>query len=488
LPASPLIAAAGAPIPLFGVPFDDVTTAQTVALVEQMIQSERPHYLVTANVDFLAQALADVELRRILFEAHLVLCDGTPLLWASRWLGSPLRERVAGSDLVPLLIRLAAEKQYRLFFLGGTAATTSDAVSRLRAQYPTLHVAGHYSPPFHSLLEMDHDEIKRRIQAARPHVLFVCFGCPKQEKWIAMHYRSLEVPVSIGVGGTIDFLAGRFPRAPIWMRRTGVEWIFRLAQEPRRLFKRYVRDGWFFGRMVLAQWCRMRLRRRPPPITDRVRAVRHSAEIQCPEWLDAEAVRQDAKRWDELLSQDGHCLLDLSNVRFIDSTGVGLLIRFRKRAGRDNRQVILIAPSWTVTRVLNAMRLWPFFLTAPDASAARAMLERFSIAEPAALRPGDSGLGEVLAWNGEVTAGNANAVWRLTEAYIRSRGLEHLDLTIELSGVRFIDSTGLGLMVRSKKEAASQGVRLRFAGINGNVRNVMRISRLEEYLLGFPGT
>src|SRR5206468_3328168 len=138
--------------------------------------------------------------------ADLVLCDGTPLLWASRILGNPLPERVAGADLVPLLISVAAQRKYRIFFLGATAESATRAVNKLQESYPDLIIAGHYSPPFNKLLEMDHEEIKRRIVEAKPDLLFVCFGCPKQEKWIAMQYRSLGVPVAAGVGGTLDFL------------------------------------------------------------------------------------------------------------------------------------------------------------------------------------------------------------------------------------------------------------------------------------------
>src|SRR5512147_914178 len=112
-----------APIAILGVPFDNVTVAEAIDSIEQMVASGQPHYLVTANVDFLVQARSDIELRRILFDAHLVLCDGTPLLWASRLLGNPLPERVAGSDLVPLLIRVAVKKAYRLFFLGASPET-----------------------------------------------------------------------------------------------------------------------------------------------------------------------------------------------------------------------------------------------------------------------------------------------------------------------------------------------------------------------------
>src|SRR6185437_3998241 len=132
---------ANPPIAILGVPFDNVTTSETIDAIQRMVESRKPHYLVTANVDFLVQAQEDVELRRILFDAHLVLCDGTPLLWASQLLGNPLPERVAGADLVPLLLRVAAEKGYRIFFLGATEESCTQAVNRLRKLHPALIIA-----------------------------------------------------------------------------------------------------------------------------------------------------------------------------------------------------------------------------------------------------------------------------------------------------------------------------------------------------------
>ena len=271
------------PIAILGVPFDNVTTAETIEAIGRMVTSRKPHYLVTANVDFLVQAQEDVELRRILFDAHLVLCDGTPLVWASRLLGNPLLERVAGADLVPLLLRTAAEKQYRVFFLGATPESAKQAVDNLRKLHPTLIIADHYSPPFNKLLEMDHDEITRRIREAKADLLFVSFGCPKQEKWIAMHYRSLGVPVSAGVGATIDFLAGTVKRAPLWMQRGGVEWIYRLAQEPKRLFTRYFKDFWVFGWKLFAQLWQLQItsgKRTRPQMSAPVRAEQKLAMDQ----------------------------------------------------------------------------------------------------------------------------------------------------------------------------------------------------------------
>ena len=253
---------ARAPIAILGVAFDHVTMTETIARIERMIASRRAGYVVTANVDFVVQAQTDLELHRILLDADVVICDGTPLVWASRLLGNPLPERVAGADLVPRLVHMAADKGYRLFILGATPESASKAVENLRREFPAL-IIDHYSPRFRPLLEMEHPEIERRIREVRPDVLLVSLGCPKQEKWIAMHYRSLGVPVSIGVGATVDFLAGAVRRAPRWMQHSGTEWIFRLLQEPRRLFARYAKDLWIFHWKLFGQWRRLEGFRRP---------------------------------------------------------------------------------------------------------------------------------------------------------------------------------------------------------------------------------
>jgi N-acetylglucosaminyldiphosphoundecaprenol N-acetyl-beta-D-mannosaminyltransferase len=322
------------PIAILGVPFDNVTTADAVAAIERMVASRRPHYLVTANVDFLTQAQGDGELRRILTNAHLVLCDGAPVVWASRLLGNRLPERVAGADLVPKLLAVAAQKKYRVFFLGATPESAEQAVARLRSQHPSLVIAGHYSPPFKSLLEMDHEDIKRRIREARPDMLFVAFGCPKAEKWIAMHYRELGVPMSAGVGATIDFLAGRVKRAPRWIQQAGMEWMFRLAQEPRRLWRRYARDFWVFGWRIFAQWAAL---------------SRGTADGL------AKAIEHAGRR----------CILDLSGIHLIDSSGIGLLQVLQKKLQAEGRQLVLAAPSRGVQRALAALRLENDFVIAP---------------------------------------------------------------------------------------------------------------------------
>jgi N-acetylglucosaminyldiphosphoundecaprenol N-acetyl-beta-D-mannosaminyltransferase len=474
-----------APVSILGVPFDNVTIPQALARIEAMIASREPHYLVTANIDFLVNSLHDVELRRILFESDLVLCDGTPLLWISKLLGNPLPERVAGSDMAPLLVQLVAEKKYRLFFLGSSPEVAETASARLRKEHPGFELAGHYSPPFSSVLEMDHQEITRRIRAARPDILMVAFGSPKQEKWIGMHYRTLGVPVSIGVGATIDFLAGRFRRAPAWMRRTGTEWLFRMGQEPRRLFWRYAKDIRYFCAPMLRQLWRLQFNKHFSKGKPGRKMVQHCQndwqEIQVPEWLDMETVRREAPLWEKITSSPFNSLLLLDQVQFIDSTGMGLLIRLRKKLHAAGRQLVLVAPSPAVSRALDAMQLSSFFDHAPDPGAARQSFAPVDHAE-AVLHPGPFAAEQTLQWRGEITAASIEGIWDETENYIRCRAKLQHPLIIDLSQVRFLDSSGLGIMIRARKLAAKLEAPLEFTQPCPEVWNVIQLARLEGFL------
>jgi N-acetylglucosaminyldiphosphoundecaprenol N-acetyl-beta-D-mannosaminyltransferase len=466
------------PIALLGVAFDNVTIADTLDRIDLMVASRKPHYVVTANVDFCVQAMHDVELRRILFDAHLVLCDGTPLVWASRLFGNPLPERVAGADLVPLLIKRASQKGHRIFFLGGAPQVTEHAVQRLRGLHRDIVIAGHYSPPFRSLLEMDHDEIIERIRAAKPDLLFVSFGCPKAEKWMSMHYRKMGVPVAMGVGATIDFLAGNVRRAPNWMQHAGLEWAFRLAQEPGRLWKRYANDLHHIGWPLLSQLYLQRLRAirvstgsKPAITQSEPTCIRVTAAKR----LDHATLAQDANIWSQLRSQN--CLLDLSEVEFIDSTGLAALIQLH----RDLQpcSLVLLAPSPTVRRILRRFQLEDFFGIAPTALEAR----EFFGSSPAPCRSAFAPVPPLL-WTGEVTAANVEEVWATTRD-----GIEFLcnggdkQPCIDLAELRFIDSSGVGLMLRARRYAESLGAELRFTNARGAVRNVLRMARLDNFLL-----
>jgi N-acetylglucosaminyldiphosphoundecaprenol N-acetyl-beta-D-mannosaminyltransferase len=391
-----------------------------------------------------------------------------------------------------MLMRVAAEKQYRVFLLGATPESAEEAVCNLQREHPALVMAGHYSPPFSALLEMDHEEIKRRIRQARPDLLFVAFGCPKAEKWIAMHYRELGVPVVAGIGGTIDFLAGRVKRAPDWMQRAGAEWLFRLAQEPRRLARRYGKDLWVFGRRIISQWLRLQAGRRPYPgsVAIQIESQTGSADAaivaKLPDRLDIDVAPDDRRWMTPLLSPWRDCLLDLSAVRFIDSTGVALLARLQKRIRSMDRHLVLVAPSRCIQRALALMYLGDYFDSAPNAAAAREIIASRRREEGARVSRGTPDSEPAVAWRGEITAASAGEVWNWTRDLLEAP-TRPASLVIDLSDARFIDSTGLRIMVQTQQLARLRGTALVFAGARPAVRNVLHNAGMELLLLENPG-
>jgi N-acetylglucosaminyldiphosphoundecaprenol N-acetyl-beta-D-mannosaminyltransferase len=183
------------------------------------------------NPEFVVAAQDDQLFRSILNKADLALPDGIGLLLAGRWLHQPLRERVTGSDFVPRFAALAARMDYRPFFLGAAPGVAERAAAKLAQQYPGFCVAdcyaGNPSPD-------EEDTIINRVRASQPDALFVAYGAPVQDYWISRNLTRLEVPLAMGVGGTFDFIAGIVPRAPIWVQRLGLEWLFRLVNQPWR--------------------------------------------------------------------------------------------------------------------------------------------------------------------------------------------------------------------------------------------------------------
>jgi N-acetylglucosaminyldiphosphoundecaprenol N-acetyl-beta-D-mannosaminyltransferase len=235
---------------VWGVPFSPITLAETVAAIGGLIAAGRPSLVITANTHYIMLSEKNADLRTINATAALILADGAPPVWSSRWMGSPLPERVAGSDLIFELTAEAAKKGHRLFLLGGAEGVAEEAARRLVAQDPGLQIVGTACPPFRELTPEEEAALIDHIRAARPDILFVAFGQPKGERWIVRHLQQLGVPVCIQVGASLDFAAGRIRRAPRWMQETGLEWAFRLGLEPKRLFSRYASNAWFIARMI----------------------------------------------------------------------------------------------------------------------------------------------------------------------------------------------------------------------------------------------
>ena len=230
-------------IPFMGIHVDNLTMNEAVTAVDELIREKKDAYVVTPNCDHMIQLEKDTELQQVYSDADLVVCDGKPLIWISKWLGNPIREKISGSDLFPRLCALAAEKGYTMFFLGAAEGVAATAAKILENKYPGLRVDGTYSPPKASEKnDAEMNKIRTMITSAKPDMLIVALGAPKQEKFIYHNRSIIHVPVSLGLGATLDFEAGNVKRAPKWMSAIGLEWFYRFTQEPKRLFKRYFID------------------------------------------------------------------------------------------------------------------------------------------------------------------------------------------------------------------------------------------------------
>jgi N-acetylglucosaminyldiphosphoundecaprenol N-acetyl-beta-D-mannosaminyltransferase len=216
---------------ILGVRIDDVTNDETLDLVEQFIAKRIPHQICTVNVEFIMMAQHHPAFRETINNASLCPPDSMGVLWAARRQGHPLRERVGGADLSESLVARAAQRGWRLYLLGAAPGVADKAASVLHARYPDLNVVGAFSG---SPSPDEEDAIVERIRAAQSDILLVAFGAPAQDLWIARNQPRLQVPVAIGVGGTLDYFAGVARRAPLWVQRFGLEWLYRLIREPWR--------------------------------------------------------------------------------------------------------------------------------------------------------------------------------------------------------------------------------------------------------------
>ncbi len=230
-------------IKFMNIELDNLTFNEALENIDCLIHEDIKAYGVTPNIDHIVQVQKDMELLEIYRNANLVLTDGKPLLWIAKLYKTPIKEKVSGSDLFPEICKLAAQKGYRIFFLGAAEGVAKKAAQRLQKKHIGLQVVGTYSPPFG--FEKDKEEIQKilhMIHEANPHILIMGLGTPKQEKFIYRYREEFGVPFSIGLGASLDFEAGNVRRSPKWMSNMGLEWLYRMVQDPKRLIKRYLID------------------------------------------------------------------------------------------------------------------------------------------------------------------------------------------------------------------------------------------------------
>lgn len=230
-----------------GVGFDNVGLEDVLSTLRAHVESCEPGYMMSLNLDILNRADQDAGFRRALMGATLVLMDSTPLIKVASRMGIRVREKLSGSDLMPLVCEYASGMGYSCYILGGMPGVPEKAAENLCGRYPELKIAGTLSPEYGFERETETlSAVVKEVREAHPDVLFVCLGDPKGGMFISRNLNELGASFTFDVGAAVDFAAGSVPRAPEWMQRAGLEWFYRFLREPKRMFKRYFVDSWHF--------------------------------------------------------------------------------------------------------------------------------------------------------------------------------------------------------------------------------------------------
>lgn len=373
---SPPLAHSSEAVVLFGILFHNVTFDDAIAWAVARMHSGKPAVIATVNVDFMMQAWADKELHETLLEADLVLADGAPIVWLSKKFGAGLKQRVTGSDLTPLLAKECAREDFKIFLLGGAPGVAEKAGEVLRNQTPGLRIAGTHSPPVCMLSEMNHEDILQQLNDVEPHLLLVAFGAPKQEKFIRRNLPFWRVPIAIGVGGTLDFLAGVQWRAPQIIQKMGLEWLWRLSTDPRRLLRRYYGNALFLASalirlLFLRAHCKFNSPRRPF-CSKRLSYLFKSAPAQLLELQDLALLSPPMER--------GHwAVINLSSRSWLDSRELAVLVLSARAFKKAGGEFSVLCPSGPLQKMLRSCHLDRFIHLFPDAQTA---LNRINEAVP----------------------------------------------------------------------------------------------------------
>lgn len=300
---------------VLGVPVDDVTFEETIDMVFELVAdgraTGRTHQIATVNVDFVVNAVRDPSIAAIMRRTSLSIPDGMPVVWGARLEGTPVRTRVAGADLVAAIVeRAAAGTKVHLY--GAAPGVADAAAALLRERHPRAVVTSDAGPMIPDVDALDPRAVEP-LRAAAPDICCVAFGNPKQERFIARFGADLGIPVMIGVGGSLDFLVGEQRRAPEWMQRSGLEWLYRASTEPRRLAGRYAKDAFVFGPRLLGEvW--------------RGRRGRNRGTLRIEE-------------------REGVTTLDLSPLERADNTAAAEITTALRAAARAGRRVAVVPPS-----------------------------------------------------------------------------------------------------------------------------------------------
>lgn len=495
------------PIIILGVPIDRLTMDQTVEqifhLVDCYAHDGRPRLVCTVNADFLTNTLSwnlrkssHPELQKILRRADLTTADGMPLVWASRLLGPALSERVTGADLVPCIAREAAVRGKSLYLLGGNPGAAEKAAARLQQANPGLKIAGWDSPFVHiqgmRLPESYEGDsgIVEKINESGADILLIAFGNPKQEMWFERNRDRLKVPVSIGVGGTFDFIAGSVSRAPLWMQNAGMEWLWRLSRDPARLWKRYLIDLLKIGSLLwpsvfFHQYTRMTtphgyLKKCKNEIVSRhgSRGAREYLHVVLPGILDAGS----AERIQSLVPRKpaAHLILDFSEVGFADSAGLGIILNIILLMDASAFGVFFVGLSKGMRKNLRYNRLYDLvsrreYHTLDDALRA---LDKADRNPSLRYELEKNGTRITLRLQGELCM--PDIPHDLVRIFSSNRDKSAWE--IDLGGLRFIDSAGIVFLFHLKQALKEKGKSCSLIRAGGDVARMLKVTGARAFL------
>ena len=491
---------------VLGIPVDNLTMDEAISSIFSMVDDYaadgRARQVATVNVDFVVNTLSwrlknirHPELLDILRRADLVTADGMPLVWISRLLGVPLKERVTGADLVPKLAEEAAKRGKSIFLLGGRGDVGQQAADTLKGRYPDLKIAGIYSPFVHVEGEAiaaageEDEQILEEVNRSGADILLLAFGNPKQEVWFDRNRDKLKVPVSIGIGGTYEFIVGTVTRAPEWMQKAGLESIFRITQDPKRLIKRYFVGFFKFGIMVWPSILYYRYRRFVYRLSHRsgrseeqgrlgeaATFTGNITEIKFPERLDAPFLEISREKLEEQLGSAANVVLDFNQTRFIDSSGLGYIAKIWNRDATGGKAVHLIGVGSELVHFFKLNRLWDLFSKGvfKDVEEVLQQLE-----EKRSVGPSDF---VIEHRTGYVTV---SLFGRLDAPEIQRIGTDSIltdmggsDCILDLGGLDFIDSSGIGFLIKIQKYVSRHGKGCILCELPDNVRQMLSITKV----------
>lgn len=474
------------PLILFGVPLHNLTFASTLERIDELIATEHSKLVATANLDFHRVAAEDPEMQRILFDADIMMADGHPIVKLSPFFGPRLKERVTGSDITPMLAEHAAKKGHRLFFLGAAPGVAQQAADILTKRHPGLNVVGCYSPDKADVISMKSDVILQKLEETKPDVMLVAFGAPKQEKWIQMHRGEWKVPVSMGIGGSLDFIAGAQMRSPVWMQKLGLEWLGRMLANPKRLAGRYLQDGLFLLRAII----RLLAIRLSPRGKLAVRLDQTPEGKNLSGLNSIYAVMKSVKTLEEgeleaarllELAAGKNLVVMPESVAWLTSVELGILVYLAGRLRKKNRTMLVYATSRRIERLLYAQGLKRCFPIANKPSGIIRKLERRTAESTTGSVERDDANMLTVHLPAELTAVNREALATLLFKTWQE-GAAPSKIRVDASPMRYIDSAGLSLLVDLKKRAEEELITVSFAGCSEVVKQIIHVNNLNDLI------